>query len=93
MFNMNVHIDMHRVRGCGKATTFPMPWQVILTDLLRMEEDSERQVAPDLPKVGEDLKYVVQVLLKTNDEEKRDNLKNFVHQARVRRHVVVNWIP
>ena len=93
MFNTNVHMNRHRVGGRGNATTFPMPWQAILTELLRLEEDNERQVAPDLPKVGEDLKYVVQVLLKTNDEEKRDNLKNFVHQARVRRHVVVNWIP
>ena len=67
--------------------------QAILTELIRLEGDSERQAAPDLPKVGEDLKYVVQVLLKTNDEETRDNLKNFIHQARVRRHVVVNWIP
>ena len=93
MFNTNMHMDTHRVGGRGNATTFPMPWQAILTELLRMEEDSERQVAPDLLKVGEGLKYVVQVLLKTNDEEKRDNLKNFAHQARVRRHVVVNWIP
>ena len=92
MFNTNVHMNRHRVGGRGNATTFPMPWQAILTELMRLEEGSERQAAPDLPKVGEDLKYVVQVLLKTNDEEKRDNLKNFVHQARVRRHVVVNWI-
>ena len=92
MFNTNVHMNRHRVGGRGNATTFAMPWQAILTELLRLEEDSERQVAPDLPKVGEGLKYVVQVFLRTNDEEKRDKLKNFAHQARVHRHVVVNWI-
>ena len=43
-------------------------------------------MAPDLPKFGEDLKYVVHELSKTNDEEKRDNLKNVVHPAR-------KWIP
>ena len=93
MFNTNVHMNRHRVGGRGNATTFPMPWQSILTELLRMEEDSERQVAPDRPKVGEGFQHVVQVPLRANDEEKRDNLKNFVHPARVRRHVVVNWIP
>ena len=69
-----------------------MPWQAILPELMRLDDASQREEAPDLPRTGEDLKYVVQVLLKTNDEDKRDSLKHFVHQARVRRHVVVNWI-
>ena len=59
MFSTNVHMNKHRVGGRGNATTFPMPWHAILTELIRLEEYSERQVAPDLPKVGEDLNYVV----------------------------------
>ena len=87
-----MHMNRHRVGGRGNATTFPMPWQAILTELIRLEEDSEPQAAPDLLKVGDELKYVAQVRLKTHDEDKRDNLKNVVRRARVRRHVVVNWI-
>ena len=36
--------------------------------------------------------YVVQVLLKTNDEDKRDRLKHFIHQARVNREQVIRCI-
>ena len=38
MFNTHVHMNRHRVGGRGNATTFPMPWQAILTELLRLEE-------------------------------------------------------
>ena len=70
MFNTNVHMNRHRVGGRGNATTFPMPWQTILAELLRLKEDSERQVALDLPKVCDELKYIVQEPLKTNNEQK-----------------------
>ena len=36
--------------------------------------------------------HVVQVLLKTNDCDDRESLARFVHQAHVRRHVVVRRI-
>ncbi len=45
-----------------------------------------------MPKVCRDLAHVVQVLLKTNESDDRDALSKFVHQARVRRHVVVDRI-
>jgi hypothetical protein len=47
---------------------------------------------PDLPRSGSLLAYVVQVLLKTNDEEKRDFLKHFIHQANVNRDKVFRCI-
>jgi hypothetical protein len=49
-------------------------------------------VVPDLPRPGSQLAYVVQVLLGTNDEEKRNFLKHFIHQANVNRDKVVRCI-
>ena len=53
------------------------------------EQASAPGQAPGLPRTGEDLQYIVQVLLKTDDEDKRDDLKHFVHQAKVNRAKVI----
>ena len=37
-------------------------------------------------------RYVVQIVLKTNDEDQRDSLKNFISQAHVDRRQAVNLI-
>ena len=92
MFNAQMHMQRHRVGARGNATTFPLPWQAVLAELQRLDEEGEEGVSPRLPRTGEDLKYVVQVLLKTSDEEKRDNLKHFIHQAHVNRTKVVRCI-
>ena len=54
------------------------------------ERDDNR--GPDLPRTGKELEYVVQILLKTNEEDKRSGLKHFIHQAIVNRRKVVNAI-
>jgi hypothetical protein len=64
----------------------------LLAELQHLDEEQEQGKSPDLPKVGADLAHVVQVLLKTNDSDDREALSNFVHQAHVRRHVVVQTI-
>ena len=87
-----MHMQRHRVGARGNATSFPMPWQAIVAEPVRLDESAKHGEAPDLPRTGEDLKHVVQVLLKTSDEDKRDNLKHFIHQAKVRREVVVALI-
>ena len=84
------------IRGCTcKGTAlepgvtlllFLFPWDSILVELQRIEEDHiEKNISPDLPRTGRDLQYAVQVLLKTNDEDKRDALRNFIFQAHVNR--------
>ena len=45
-----------------------------------------------MPLSGDDLKSVVQVLLKCNDSAQKKNLPKFIHQATVRRAVVVRHI-
>ena len=69
-----------------------MPWQSILAELRKLEKKEKRSEAIDLPLSGEDLRSVVQVLLKCNDSAEKKNLPKFIHQATVRRAVVVRHI-
>ena len=92
MFNTNVHMQRHRVGARGIATIFPLPWEALLSELQKLDEESSRGEAPDVPKVGGELLYIVHVLLKTSDGDDRETLARFVHQARVRRRLVVQRI-
>ena len=73
LFDTTMHMQRHRVGARGNATSFPMPWQAILGELMRLDESAERGEAPDLPRTGEGLKHVVQLLLHTSDEDHRGN--------------------
>ena len=93
MFDTTVHRQDMRVAARGNATSFLMPWQSILAELRRQEEKEEAGgTRIDLPVSGEELRSVVQVLLKCNDSSKRKGLPQFIHQAHVRRDVVVRHI-
>ena len=84
MFDSTLHMQRHRVGARGNATTFLLPWESLLVELQRLESAGAQEgTTLDLPRSGKDLAYVVQVLLKTNDEDERDNLKNFIFQAQV----------
>ena len=91
--NENACMNRHRVGARGNATTFQLPWELLLQELQKIDADEDgRQSKLSLPRVGEELYHVVHVLLKTSDEEKRNDLKHFVHQATVRRHKVIQCI-
>ena len=93
MLDSTVHMHRHRVGARGNATTFLLPWESVLTEMQRLDEQAaDEGHAPDLPRTGSQLRYVVQVLLKTNDEDKREDLKHFVHQAKVNRAKVIRCI-
>ena len=78
-------MNRHRMGARGNATSFPLPWQ----DLLLQLEGGK----PDLPHTGEALSSFVSVLLKTSDEEEtKESMGRFIHQALVRRHVVIDLI-
>ena len=69
MLDSTMHIQRHRVGARGNATTFLLPWEGILSELQRLEDEARSHgTGPDLPRTGQELQYVVQVLLKTNDE-------------------------
>ena len=84
-FDDKVHMNRHRVGARGNATSFPLPWQNLLQQLQGDE--------PDLPHTGVALSSFVSVLLKTSDEDDtKESLAKFIHQALVRRDVVVTLI-
>ena len=86
-FDQEVHMARHRMGARGNVTTFLLPWQ----DLLKKLEAATESV-PDLPRTGDDLGDLVSVVLKTNEESSPDNMARFVHQANVRRRVVIKLI-
>ena len=92
LLDTTMHMQRHRVGARGNATFFPNAMASYLAELMRLDESAEHGEAPYLPRTGEDLKHVVQVLLNTSDEDKRGNLKHFIHQTKVRREVVVALI-
>jgi hypothetical protein len=93
MFDSQLRSQRHRVGARGSATTFLLPWGNILAGLERLEGNAETPpLVPDLPRSGAQLAYVVQVLLETNDEEKRQFLEHFFYQANVNRDKVVRSI-
>ena len=93
MFDSTLHMQRHRVGARGNATTFLLPWDSLLVELQRIESTAAKNGTPlDLPRSRKDLAYVVQVLLKTNDEEQRENLKNFGFQVQVNRNKIANLI-
>ena len=88
-----LHMQRHRVGARGNATTFLLPWEGILAELENLDSKASLSgQGPELPRTGKELQYIVQVLLKTCDEDKRDNLKHFIHQAQVNQEKVINCI-
>ena len=81
-----------RVAARGNATSFLMPWQSILSELRKLEAEDTTTSAPDLPLSWKDLRSVVQVLFKCNASDQKKKLPKFIHQATVRRDVVVRHI-
>jgi hypothetical protein len=63
MLDSTLRMQRHRVGARGNATTFLLPWESVLSELQRLEDQAAAQgQAPDLPRTGEELRYVVQVL-------------------------------
>ena len=91
-FDTEVHMARHRMGARGNATSFPLPWSSLLSELLRLDAQQDGQDQADLPWTGEQLADKISVLLKTNDEDHAQSMANFVHQALVRREVVLQLI-
>eukprot|EP00973_Karenia_brevis_P080081 11111041-Karenia_brevis.AAC.1 len=82
MFNTKASMHRHRVGARGNATSFQLPWENLLQHLQRVsDEGRDSDPRLDLPRTGNQLQHVVQVLLKTGSEEKKLDLKSFIHQA------------
>ncbi|CAJ1350578.1 unnamed protein product, partial [Effrenium voratum] len=79
----------HRFGARGNALSFPLPWEDVLQAL---QAGGDRAAA--LPRCGAELGQLVRVLLKTNKKGKTTDaeIKGLIHQANVRREVVVNLV-
>ena len=77
----------------GNATSFLLPWHDLLQQLQAYDDDTQPTNCVVLPRTGEDLTSVVSVLLKTaNAIDSDKDLARLIHQAMVRRDVVVKLI-
>ena len=76
----------HRMGARGNVTSFPLPWQELLKEL------KDKEASPSLPWVGAELSNYVSILLKTSEEDDPKDLRKYIHQARVRRTIVVQLI-
>mgnify|MGYP003334478227 CR=1 FL=1 len=88
-----VHANEHRMAFRGNATSFPSPWEDLLVQLRDSQASSDATSAVSLPRVGGALANVVSILLKSagGESDGKANAK-LIHQAMVRRQVVINLI-
>ena len=84
-FDSEVHMARHRMGARGNATSFPLPWQELLVELQRHEEEETEAAAPSLPWIGEELSNFVSVLLKTSDEDDPKGIAHFTSSTRLAR--------
>ena len=88
-----MHANQYRMAARGNVTSFPLPWGDLLQQLHTGENMEELSDLVSLPRTGEDLTHVVSVLLKTADaDDSEKGLARLIHQAMVRRDVVVKLI-
>ena len=77
----------------GDATSFPLPWQELPAQLRDGEGLEAMGKTVSLPRTGSELANVVPMLLKTTGEDDKENIAaRFIHQAVVRRRVVIQLI-
>ena len=85
-YDWSVHMARHRMGSRGNVTSFPLPWEALLQTLRKGDDNS---APPELPWVGAELADKVSILLTTNDDNDPKAAAQLIHQAHVRRHVVV----
>ena len=87
-----VHMARHRMGTRGNATSFPLPWSSLLSELVRMDTTGTADYRPDLPWTRDELSDKVSILLKTFDDNATETMAKVIHQALVRRAVVMELI-
>ncbi|CAK0866693.1 unnamed protein product [Prorocentrum cordatum] len=92
-FDMETGNNMIRMAARGNATSFPMPWTDMLAQLSAAEDLAAERKPPSVPHTGAELAGIVSVIMKSGgDDDTAASMAKFVHQALVRRHVVVALI-
>ena len=91
MFDSKLYQHTTRVAARGNATSFALPWEELLQRFQDVEENEHKKQV-HLPRTPAELTPLVKVLLKTSDVESPADVAQFLHQATVRRDVVVQFI-
>ena len=85
-----------RLGARANALTFPLPWEDLLNQLREHDADLEfpGEVELSLPRLPEELAEVVRVILKANKQgdTTEAEVNSLIHQANIRRSVIVNLI-
>ena len=84
-------MNRHRLCAKGNATTFPLPWEDLLSEFQRLDKKlASSQAAACLPHVGKALSDKIAVIIKIGDKKDKAAMRqHIIHQAVVRRQVVV----
>ena len=86
--------NRQRMACRGNATTFPLAWEDLLQQLKGLKEKSMGQESEQvvLPHSGRRLSEIVSVIVKSHQKEGTVDVGRILHQARVRRAMVVKLI-
>ena len=87
-------MNRHRLCAKGNATTFPLPWEDLLSEFDRLGYGTDQRWSRQLPHVGKDLIDKVAVIIKVGKKQDTEAAvrQHVIHQAVVRRKVVVSLI-
>ena len=86
-------MNRHRLCAKGNATTFPLQWEDLLSELERLHPSTSTAAMRRLPHVGNELRDKIAVLIKVGNKPEGATVpQKIVHQAVVRRHVVIGLI-
>ena len=86
-------MNRHRLCAKGNATTFPLQWEDLLSELHNLEAQTDHTTRCLLPHLGTELRDRVAVLIKVGKKPDGVDVKQkIIHQAVVRRHVVTGLI-
>ena len=90
--DQDAFMPRQRLAARGNATTFPLAWE----DMLRHLETAAAQASSGslkLPRLGSELAETMSVIIKTMETSRdKEALSQVIHQARVRRAVVLKLI-
>ncbi|CAL1148725.1 unnamed protein product [Cladocopium goreaui] len=86
-------MNRHRLCAKGNATTFPLPWEDLLSEFHRLDNNLASNTTACLPHVGKALSDKIAVIIKIGDKKDKAAMRqHIIHQAIVRRRVVVRLI-
>ena len=86
-------MNRHRLCAKGNATTFPLQWEDLLSELEKLNPTASAAATCCLPHVGDELRDKIAVLIKVGNKQEGATVpQRIIHQAVIRRQVVIGLI-